>query len=216
MLRIPGPATFSSVCVALGYLRPVRRPRRRVGKALPDKRPKGSKMPIANMQELAVHELCEIYDAEHRFVEGQEEMVQMASDQDLQTSLQRHLAQTREHISNLEQVFAQLGEDPRRETNAVAQALVSEAQEGIQEAQNDAVRDCAIVAAVMKVEHFEMSSYRGLLAGAQQMGQQEAVNRLNENLRQEEETAQIAEQSAPELFQKAMGQEARQKEQKGW
>ncbi len=182
-----------------------------------DKRPKGSKkMPIANTQELAVHELCELYDAEHRFVEGQQEMVQMASDQDLQTSIQQHLEQTREHIRNLEQVFAQLGEDPRRETNAVAQGLVSEAQEGIQEAQNDAVRDCAIVAAVMKVEHFEMASYRGLIAGAQQMGQQEAVNRFNENLRQEEETAQIAEQSAPALIRKAMGQEGRQEEQKGW
>ena len=27
-------------------------------------------MPIANMQELTVHELCEVYDAELRFVEG--------------------------------------------------------------------------------------------------------------------------------------------------
>jgi|SRR5215208_6984252 len=170
-------------------------------------------MPISNMQELAVHELCELYDAEHRFVEGQEEMVQMASDQDLQSSIQQHLEQTRQHIQNLEQVFGQLGEEPRRETNAVAQGLVSEAQEGIQEAQSDAIRDCAIVTAVIKVEHFEMGSYRGLITGAEQMGQQEVVNLLNENLRQEEETAQIAEQSAPELIQKAMGQEGQQEEE---
>jgi ferritin-like metal-binding protein YciE len=170
-------------------------------------------MPIANMQELTVHELCEIYDAEHRFVEGQEEMIQMASDQDLQSSIHQHLEQTRGHIRNLEQVFSQLGEEPRRETNAVAQGLVSEAQEGIQEAQNDAIRDCAIVAAVMKVEHFEMGSYRGLITGAEQMGQQEVANLLSENLREEEETAQIAEQSAPELIQKAMGQEGQQEEE---
>ncbi len=44
------------------------------------------------------------------------------------------------------------------------------------------------------------------------MGQQEVVNLLNENLR-EEETAQIAEQSAPELIQKAMGQEGQQEEE---
>jgi hypothetical protein len=36
-------------------------------------------MPIANMQGLAVHELCKLYDAEYRFLEGQEEMAQMAS-----------------------------------------------------------------------------------------------------------------------------------------
>ncbi len=60
-----------------------------------------------------------------------------------------------------------------------------------------------IVASVIKVEHFEMGSYRGLVAGAQQMGQNEIVNLLSENMQQEEQTAQIAEQSAPELLQKA-------------
>lgn len=140
-------------------------------------------------------------------MEGQQEMVQMASDQDLQSSIQQHIEQTRGHARNLEQVFAHLGLEPQRETNEVAQGLVSEAQEGVQEAQNDAIRDCAIVSAVIKVEHFEMGSYRGLIAGAQQMGQQEVVSFLNENLQEEEQTAQIAEQSAPELIRKAMGQE---------
>jgi ferritin-like metal-binding protein YciE len=86
----------------------------------------------------------------------------------------------------------------------VAQGLVSEAQQNMQEAQNDALRDCAINAAIIKVEHFEMGSYRGLVTGAQQMGQNEIVNLLNENMQQEEQTAQLAEQSAPELLQKAM------------
>jgi ferritin-like metal-binding protein YciE len=58
----------------------------------------------------------------------------------------------------------------------------------------------------MKVEHFEIGSYRGLLTGARLlMGQQTvAVDLLEANLRQEEETAQIAEQSAETLLQKAM------------
>ncbi len=173
-------------------------------------------MPITNMQELSVHELCELYDAEHRFVEGQQEMVQMASDQDLQSSIEQHLEQTRGHARNLEQVFSHLSQELRRETNEVAKGLVSEAQEGIQEAQNDAIRDCVIVAAVMKVEHFEMGSYRALISGAQQMGQQEVVSLLQQNLEEEEQTAQTAEQSAPELIRKAMGQEeGQQEEEKG-
>jgi ferritin-like metal-binding protein YciE len=45
------------------------------------------------------------------------------------------------------------------------------------------------------------------------MGQQEAVGLLQQNLQEEEQTAQIAEQSAPELIQKAMGQEGQQKEE---
>lgn len=44
------------------------------------------------------------------------------------------------------------------------------------------------------------------------MGYQEVVNLLQQNLC-EEETAQIAEQSAPELIQKAMGQQGQQQEE---
>jgi ferritin-like metal-binding protein YciE len=43
-----------------------------------------------------------------------------------------------------------------------------------------------------------------MVTGAQQMGQTEIMNLPNENLQQEEETARIAERSAPELLQKAM------------
>jgi ferritin-like metal-binding protein YciE len=85
----------------------------------------------------------------------------------------------------------------------VAQRLVSETQQNMQAAENEAIRDCVFVASVIMVENFEMGSYRGLVTGAQQMGQNQIMNLLSENMRQEEQTAQLAEQSAPELFQKA-------------
>jgi len=66
------------------------------------------------------------------------------------------------------------------------------------------LRDCAIDAAVIKVEHFEIASYRSLVTGARLMGQSKVVDLLNANLGQEEETAQIAEQSAEKLLQEAM------------
>lgn len=163
-------------------------------------------MPIANTQELLLHELCELYDAEHRFLEGQVQMVHRATDSKLQRSIENHISQTRQHIRNLEQFFRELGQEPQRETNEVALGLVSEAQEGIEEARSDALRDCVINAAVVKVEHFEMASYRGLITAARlMMGQSMVVeNLLETNLRQEEETAQIAEQSAEGLLQEAM------------
>jgi ferritin-like metal-binding protein YciE len=171
-------------------------------------------MPIANAQELFVHELGEVYDAEDRCIEGQQEMVENATDQNLKGAIQEHLEQTRQHAVNVERVFAELGQEAHRETNEVAKALVSEAQEGIQEAGGDAVRDAAIVSAVIKVEHFEMGSYRGLVTGANLMGQTEVERLLRENMQQEEETARIAEQSAEELLQKAM-QEGEQEEEQG-
>jgi ferritin-like metal-binding protein YciE len=141
-------------------------------------------------------------------------MAQNATDQNLKGAIQEHLEQTRQHAVNVEQVFTELGQEARRETNEVAQGLVSEAQEGIQETQSDALRDAAIVSAVIKVEHFEMGSYRSLVTAAQLMGQTEIERLLRENMQQEEETARIAEQSAEELLSKAM-QEGEQGEEQG-
>lgn len=170
-------------------------------------------MPISSVHGLFVHELCEIYDAEHRFLDGQVKMVHKAANYELQSSIENHIVQTRQHIGNLEQFFRELGEDPQRETNEVARGLVSEAEQGIQEAQSVTLRDCLINTAVVKVEHFEISSYRSLVTGARlMMGQSTALDLLEANLRQEEETAQIAEQSAEELLQKAMRAEAPEQE----
>lgn len=161
---------------------------------------KGLVMPINNAQELFLHDLCELYDAEHRFLDGQQEMAENAANGDLKGAIQNHIEQTEQHARNLERVFEVLGQEPERMTNEVAQGLVSEAQEGIQEAQTDALRDCAINAAVIMVEYFEIGSYRGMVTAAQVMGQTEIVDLLNQNLSQEQETASIAEQSAGELL----------------
>ena len=170
-------------------------------------------MPITDTQELFVHELCEVYDAEHRFIEGQQEMVENATDEDLRSAVQEHLEQTREHAANVERVFAEFGGDPRRETNEVAQGLVSEAQEGIRGSRSAALRDCAIVSAVIKVEHFEMGSYRSLVTAAQLMGRSEAQQLLKRNMDQEERTAKLAESSSEQLLRKAMKEEGQEPEE---
>jgi ferritin-like metal-binding protein YciE len=199
-------------------LAPVSRRRWRVSTRYVRHKPgKGSgDMPITDTQELFLHELAEIYDAEHTFVFGLQAMGQGASSEDLRSAVQDHLEQTRGHIRNLEQVFNQLGQEPYRETNEIAQGAAKELQKGLGEAhQSPELVDCVIVSAAIKVEHFEMASYRALITGAQQMGQQEVVNLLEQNLREEEEAARIAEQSAPDLIRKAMRSEDERQEDKG-
>ena len=141
-------------------------------------------------------------------------MLEKATDQNLRSAIEQHIGQTRQQIVNLESVFAELGQEPRREECEAAQGLVSEAREGIEEAQGAALRDCAIDTAVIRVEHYEMGAYRGVVTGARLMGQTEIERLLRENMQQEEETARIAENSAEDLFQKAM-QEGGQEEEEG-
>ena len=163
-------------------------------------------MPIASMRELLLHEIYGLHDAEHRFLEGQVRMVHRATDSNLQRSIENHIHQTRQHIRNLEQFFRELGQEPQRETNEAARGLINEAQEGLEEARNDALRDCGINAAVVKIEHFEIGSYRSLISGARLLMEQSMVvdNLLQANLRQEEDAARAAEQNAGKLLQKAL------------
>ena len=160
-------------------------------------------MPITNLQEKLLTELADIYDAEHQFLEAQKQMLQQASDQQLKGMLQTHIDQTQQQIQNLEQIYYQVGQQPERQTCEAAQGLVAEGQK-VQEAQEGPIRDTFINGAQLKVEHYEVASYRELLTGAQQMGQNEIAGLLLQNLQQEEQTALLVEQSAPMLLQKAL------------
>lgn len=161
-------------------------------------------MPITNPQEKFTHELCLVYDAEHQFLEAQQQMVQQASDGHLQSMLQNHINQTQRQIQNLEEVFDQMGQQPQRMTSQAAQGLVADGQTSLQEAESGPIVDLLIAGAQAKVEHFEIACYQGLVTGAQQMGQGQIVDVLKQNLLQEQETARMVEQSTPQLEQKAM------------
>ncbi len=161
-------------------------------------------MPITNLQEKFLYELADTYDAEHRFLEAQQQMLEESSGQELQGMIQTHIDDTQQQIQNLEQVFSQMGQEPQRQNSQAAQGLVADGQTSLQEAESGVIADTLIAGAQAKVEHFEIASYQGLITGAQQMGQDQVVNLLQENLQQEQNTAQMIEQSAPQLVQKAM------------
>ncbi|HUS17123.1 MAG TPA: DUF892 family protein [Chloroflexia bacterium] len=161
-------------------------------------------MAINSLHEKFIHELRDIYDAEHQFLEGQQLMLQNATDPQLQSMITTHISQSQGQVRNLEQVFRLLGEESRRQTCDAAKGLVTEGSKGMKETSSvPAIRDCMINGSQSKVEHYEIAAYRGLVTGAQLMNQPDIVRLLQENLMQEEQTARLVEQSAPMLLEKA-------------
>jgi ferritin-like metal-binding protein YciE len=167
-------------------------------------------MTLKTTQEKYLHELGDIYDAEQQFLKGQEEMLQNASDPMLQRMIKQHITESQQQVKNIEQVFQILGEKPKAEKCPAAAGIVTEAKQVMKEAGTNEIRDCLIGGAAAKVEHYEIASYTGLIQGAQAMGQQQVVQLLQQNLQQEEKTAQMVAQSAPQLLQKAMQAEGMQ------
>lgn len=156
-------------------------------------------MPITTAQQKFAHELADIYDAEHRFLDAMGKMRRRATDEKLQTMLEEHMQQTEQQIQNLEQVFAEAGEGPRRQECMGAKGLVDEGSRMIDESGTDEIRDAVIAGAAAKAEHYEMASYADLIDGAEMLKMRKAVKLLTENRDQEVATARKLERLAPKL-----------------
>ena len=164
---------------------------------------------INTLEEKMKHGLGVIYDAEHQFLEAQEEMLSQANSQTVKSLLEEHIAQTEEQIGILEQVYEVIGEEPERIKCAGAAGIVSEGQKTLKEVSgNPALVDLAIAGGCAKVEHYEIASYRALITGAEQTGQTKVAQLLQQILQQEEQTVQHLESSEPMLLQAAKQQEA--------
>ncbi len=160
-------------------------------------------MAITNPREKFMHELADMYDAEHQFLEAQQKMLQNASDEKLKTLLETHIEETRQQIANLEEVFEAAGAQPERQTCSGAKGLIEEATRTMQESQTGEIRDAFIVGAATKTEHYEMVGYADLIEGAEMLKLKPAVKLLTENREQEVKTARKLERQAPRIAKAA-------------
>jgi ferritin-like metal-binding protein YciE len=155
-------------------------------------------MQVNSLQDAFVDSLKDIYDAEHQIIETLPQMEQQAQSKELKTAFREHLAQTRNQVQRLEQVFQQFGESPARKACKGMKGTLAEGKEMIQSAQDPDVRDAMMIAAAQHVEHYEMAAYGTLRTWAQTLGNREACGLLQQTLDEEGETdhklTRIAEQ----------------------
>lgn len=159
-------------------------------------------MSTNTLKEKFTGQLPLVYFSELQFIEAQQKMIAGATDPTLKSGLEKHLQETKQHATNLEQVFMSLGLKPEQKECPICMGLVKSAETGMKEAGNDALRDVSIGGSAVLVEHYEIAAYRGLVAQATTLGLNDAVQLLQQNLQQEEQTAQKLEESAPALMQK--------------
>jgi ferritin-like metal-binding protein YciE len=158
-----------------------------------------------SMEELFLHELKDLYDAEHKITESLPTLAQAAGSQDLKAAFEEHLAQTKQQIKRLEQVFSNVGQKPQRENCAGMQGLVEEANKILEEGLRGAVKDAALIACAQKVEHYEIASYGTLRTFAYLLGNDEAAQLLQQTLDEEEQTDKKLTQLANKINIKAAG-----------
>jgi ferritin-like metal-binding protein YciE len=147
-------------------------------------------MASSSFQELYVKELQDIYDAENQLVKALPKMAEAASSDELRTAFEEHLGQTKGHVQRLEQIFEKLGEKAKGQKCKGMEGLVKEGSEVLQENMDDAVKDAAIIGAAQRVEHYEIAAYGTARTFASLLGDDEAVELLEQTLEEEKETDQ--------------------------
>jgi ferritin-like metal-binding protein YciE len=140
------------------------------------------------LNDLFIHELEDLYDAEKRLTDALPKMAEAATNPDLKQAFQMHLNQTEQHVNRLEQVFQLIGKTPNRETCDAMKGLISEGGDAISAKGDGDVRDAALIAAAQRVEHYEIAGYGTLRTFARQLGMGDVANILQQTLDEEGDT----------------------------
>lgn len=143
---------------------------------------------LKSLDDLLVHELQDIFDAEKQITRALPKMIKAASHPELQAAFEEHLEQTEGQIDRLEQVFKLLGLPAKGKKCEGMAGLIEEGKKVIEENAEPAVKDAALIAAAQKVEHYEIASYGCLCTYAEMLGYEQAHDLLGQNLDEEETT----------------------------
>ena len=170
-------------------------------------RAQGEEQMDSGLHELFLEELSDIYNAEQQLTRALPKMARAAESDELRMAFEEHLEQTHEQIARLEQVFRSLDETLKRKTCKGMQGLIEEGSEMMQEHKGSSEIDAALIAGAQKVEHYEIASYGTLCTWAEQMGHDEALELLKQNIDEEETTDERLTEIAESLANQRAEQE---------
>jgi ferritin-like metal-binding protein YciE len=138
------------------------------------------------LHQLFVEEIQDIYWAEKHLLKALPKMAEATTSSELRKAFEDHLDITQMHVERLEKVFESLDEKPETKTCEALKGLLREADEIIDDTEEGTmVRDCGLILAAQKVEHYEIATYGTLRTLAAIMGHKEAQELLQATLDEE-------------------------------
>lgn len=138
------------------------------------------------LHQFFVEEIQDIYWAEKHLVTALPKMAKAATSTELRKAFEDHLDITQMHVERLEKVFESLDEKPQAKTCEALKGLIKEAEEIIADTDRGTmVRDCGLILAAQKVEHYEIATYGTLRTLAAIMGHTEVQELLQATLDEE-------------------------------
>src|SRR3954470_13414934 len=140
---------------------------------------------IETMDDLFVHTLRDIYYAENQIVKALPEMIEKATDLQLKQGFQNHLAETRNHVKRVEEVFEMHGVETKGIDCPAIDGIIEEADDVAGEIAEKERLDAALASGAQAVQHYEIARYGTLIAWAKQLGRNDCASVLQRNLDEE-------------------------------
>lgn len=164
-------------------------------------------MAVANLEDLLINELKDLYSAEKQITKALPKMAKAAKSPELRAAFESHLKETMGHVERLDQIFETLGKSSRGKVCHGMQGVIEEGSEVLQDTEKGDVRDAALISAAQRVEHYEMAAYGTVREYANVLGQKKIADLLEKTLEEEraadEKLNSIAKQVNPEAMKQA-------------
>jgi ferritin-like metal-binding protein YciE len=151
---------------------------------------------LDNLRKLYVNQLQYLHSAETQITDALPKMIDKSTDPQLKRALDTHLQETRGHVARLEQILQNsVGKVDPKKNKGIA-ALITEGEDIITDASDEAVRDAGIIAAAQKVEHYEMAAYGTVRTFAEILGRTDEADLLEKTLDEEKHADTVLTQIA--------------------
>lgn len=147
-------------------------------------------MANAELHNLFVHTLKDVYYAENAITKALPKMSKAARSKSLKAAFELHLEETQGQIARLEQVFEAIDEKAAGVPCEAIKGILKEGDEVADEFKGSAALDAALIAAAQAVEHYEIARYGALRTWAEELGLTDVAELLQETLSEEEATDQ--------------------------
>ncbi len=104
---------------------------------------------------------------------------------ELKYAIQSHLQETEVQSARLREILLRHTGEADLLRCKVAEALIDEAEDRIEDADHDSVRDAALIGVLQAIEHYEIASYGTVRQFAESLGLESEAAALNQTLQEE-------------------------------
>jgi ferritin-like metal-binding protein YciE len=153
----------------------------------------------ANLNDLFMQELKDVYDAEKQIFKALPKMAKAVKSERLRAAIEEHHAITQKQVDRLEEVFQMIDKPARGKKCVAMQGLLEEGSELLKTDAEPPVLDAAIIAAAQKVEHYEIAAYGTLATYAGILGYDHVKELLGQTLEEEKETDETLTEIASQI-----------------